>query len=139
MMHSVSRTPAQLYAPLAGATLVLVGIAGFFYDSTFASDGAVHADVFGILAVNGWHSLLHIVTGALGLLALGYAARPYAGGVGIAYVGLAIWGFVIGSGHSILSIVPVNTGDNVLHLLIGAAGVAAYVATPVERPAREAA
>lgn len=130
-----SRTPAQLYALVVGATLVVAGIIGFFYNSTFTSDKSVHDDVFGILAVNGWHNVVHIVTGALGLLALGYAARLYAGGLGLVYILVAIWGFIIGSGDSILSIVPVNTEDNILHLLIGLAGVAAYLATPAEEPA----
>ena len=132
---TAGRTPAQLYALIVGATLVIAGIIGFFYNSTFTSNKSVHDDVFGILAVNGWHNVVHIVTGALGLLALGYAARLYAGGLGVVYIAVAIWGFIIGSGDSILSIVPVNTEDNVLHLLIGLAGVAAYLATPAEEPA----
>ena len=45
---------------------------------------------------------------------------------------VAAWGFVVGDGDSILSIVPVNTEDNILHLLIGVAGVGAAVATPTE-------
>lgn len=130
-----SRTPAQLYALVVGATLVVAGIIGFFYNATFTSNKSVHDDVFGILAVNGWHNVVHIVTGALGLLAIGYAARIYAGGLGLVYIAVAIWGFIIGSGDSILSIVPVNTEDNILHLLIGLAGVAAYLATPAEEPA----
>ena len=129
------RTPAQLYALVVGAALVIAGIIGFFYNSTFTSNKSVHDDVFGILAVNGWHNVVHIVTGALGLLAIGYAARLYAGGLGIVYIAVAIWGFIIGSGDSILSIVPVNTEDNILHLLIGLAGVAAYLATPAEEAA----
>src|SRR5436305_15303202 len=131
------KTPAQLYALLVGGTLVIAGIIGFFYSSDFKGPGKVK-DVFGILSVNGWHNVVHIVTGALGLLALGYAARLYAGGLGIDYIVVAIWGFIIGSGDSILSIVPVNTEDNVLHLLLGIAGVAAFLATPAEEPARAA-
>jgi hypothetical protein len=133
---TAGRTPAQLYALIVGATLVIAGIIGFFYNSTFTSNKSVHDDVFGILAVNGWHNVVHIVTGALGLLALGYAARLFAGGLGVVYIVVAIWGFIIGSGDSILSIVPVNTEDNVLHALIGIAGVAAFLATPAEEPAR---
>src|SRR5919199_3781432 len=122
------RTPAQLYALLVGGVLVVAGIIGFFYSSTFGSPGKVD-DVFGILSVNGWHNVVHIATGALGLLALGYAARLYAGGLGVVYIAVAVWGFIIGSGDSILSIVPVNTEDNILHLLIGAAGLGAYAAS----------
>jgi Domain of unknown function (DUF4383) len=123
------RTPAQLYALLVGGTLAVAGIIGFFYSSDFGSPGKVD-DVFGILSVNGWHNVVHIVTGALGLLALGYAARLYAGGLGVVYVAIAIWGFIIGNGDSILGFIPVNTEDNFLHLLIGIAGVGAGLATP---------
>ena len=32
------------------------------------------------------------------------------------YLVVAIWGFVIGDGESILGLIPVNTEDNFLHL-----------------------
>jgi hypothetical protein len=125
-------SPAQLYAALAGVTLVVAGIVGFFYESTFTSDKSVRDSVFGILDVNGWHNVVHIATGALGVLAFtagAYAARTYALALGVVYIAVAIWGFVVGDGDSILSIVPVNTEDNVLHLVIGLAGLAAAAAT----------
>jgi hypothetical protein len=53
------------------------------------------------------------------------------------YVVVAIWGFIIGDGDAILSIIPVNTEDNILRLLIGIAGLAAGAATPAVLP-REA-
>jgi hypothetical protein len=137
------RSPAQLYALIFGAVLTVAGIVGFFYNSDFTSDKSVRDAVFGILDVNGWHNVVHILTGILGLIvAANYAAsRSYALGLGLIYLVVAIWGFIIGSGDSILSIIPVNTEDNVLHLLIGIAGIAAGMATPAvadpttERPA----
>ena len=54
----------------------------------------------------------------------------YALGLGLVYLVVAIWGFIIGSGDSILGIVPVNTDDNVLHLILGLTGLAAGVAAP---------
>jgi hypothetical protein len=122
------KSPAQIYALVFGAVLVIAGIIGFFYSAAFGTPGETEA-VLGILAVNGWHNVVHIVTGALGLLAAGYAARTYAIGLGIVYIVVAIWGFAIGSGESILGFIPVNTEDNVLHALIGIAGVAAYFAS----------
>src|SRR5919197_128448 len=127
-------SPARLYAGLVGATLVVAGIIGFFYSASFGSPGDVDA-VFGILDVNGWHNVVHILTGALGLLAFSagvYAARQYALALGVVYVIIAIWGFIVGDGDQILSIIPVNTEDNVLHLLIGIAGIGAGLATPAE-------
>jgi hypothetical protein len=129
------RSPAQIYALLFGVVLVAAGIMGFFYNSTFTSDKSVRDAVLGILDVNGWHNMVHLATGALGLFAYsrGYSyARTYAFGLGVVYIAVAIWGFIIGNGDSILSIIPVNTEDNFLHLLIGIAGIGAGLATPAE-------
>ena len=130
-------SPAKLYATLVGAVLTIAGIIGFFYSGSFGSPGEVDK-VFGILAVNGWHNVVHLVTGLLGLAAAGYAARQYALGLGLVYLVVAIWGFIIGSWDSILSIVPVNTEDNILHLLLGLAGLAAGAASPERAAARTA-
>ena len=130
-------SPARLYATVVGAALTIVGIIGFFYSSDFGSPGDVD-EVLGILAVNGWHNVLHLVTGLLGLAAAGYAARTYALALGLLYVVIAIWGFIIGGGESILGIVPVNTEDNFLHLILGVLGLAAGAASPAaarQRPA----
>jgi len=128
-------SPARLYATVVGAVLVIAGIVGFFYSASFGSPGEVD-DVFGILSVNAWHNIVHIVTGALGLLLAGYAAREYALGLGIVYLVVAVWGFIIGSGDSILGFIPINTEDNFLHLILGVLGVAAALATPRARTAR---
>jgi len=132
MDHGPKRSPAQLYCLIFGALLTIAGIVGFFYNSEFTSDKSVRDAVFGILDVNGWHNVVHIGTGVLGLLfAANYtSARGYALALGAVYIMVAIWGFIIGNGDSILSIVPVNTADNFLHLLIGVAGITAGIATP---------
>jgi hypothetical protein len=126
-------SPARLYALVVGSVLMMAGIVGFFYNAHFGSGNDVFGDdqsvkVFGIFTVNGWDNVVHILAGAVGLLAAGYAARLYAFGVGIAYLVIAIWGFIIGSGDAILTIGPVNTADNVLHLIVGALGVLAGAA-----------
>ena len=126
------RSPAQSYALVFGVVLVAAGIVGFFYSSDFASPGEVDG-VFGILDVNGWHNVVHIATGALGLVAFASgvsAARTYAFAIGAVYVIVAVWGFAIGDGQSILGIIPINTEDDILHLLIGISGIAAGMATP---------
>jgi hypothetical protein len=132
----------MLYAGVVGAVLVVAGIVGFFYNAEFTSDESVRDAVFGILDVNGWHNVVHILTGVLGLLAYAagaYAARSYALGLGVVYLVVAAWGFVVGDGDSILSIIPVNTEDNILHLLLGVAGVGAALTTPAAEPASPAA
>lgn len=132
-------TPASLYAGLIGATLAVVGLIGFFYSSSFGSPGSVDA-VLGIFDVNAWHNLVHLLSGVLGLLAFASgprAARTYALAFGAVYVVVAIWGFIIGGGESILGIVPVNDEDNVLHAVLGVLGIGAGLASPEEeaRPA----
>jgi hypothetical protein len=121
--------PARLFASLVGAALVAFGIVGFFYSASFGSPGEVE-DALGIFAVNGWANVLHVLTGALGLFVAGYASRTYSLWLGAAYVALGLWGVALGSDDAILGLVPVNTGIDLLHLGIGALGVAAALATP---------
>jgi uncharacterized protein DUF4383 len=131
-------TPARLYAGLIGAVLLVAGIIGFFYSSSFGSPGETDP-VFGILEVNGWHNLVHIASGVLGLLAYSAgsaASRTYALAFGAVYLVVAIWGFVIGDGESILGFIPVNTEDNILHLILGVLGLGAYAASDPEAAER---
>jgi hypothetical protein len=131
-------SPAQLYASLVGVVLVVAGILGFFYEASFATGAQdVQADeVLGILAVNGWHNVFHILAGVLGLAAAaGGWARTYALGFGLIYLVLAIWGFADGD-DIILGFLPVNTEDNVLYLILAILGLGAGAASPAEmRPA----
>ena len=134
-------SPARMYALIFGAVLTIAGIVGFFAESSFSGDD--RTALFGLLDVNGWHNVVHLATGALGLLAyIAGRGRTYALGLGVIYLGVAAWGFIIGDGDSILSILPVNTEDNILHLLIAVAGFATYsISDPgrVDRPAAPAA
>lgn len=125
-------SPARLYATLAGATLVVLGIVGFFYSASFGAPGDVD-DVFGVFAVNGWVNVLHVLTGALGLIAADYASRRYSMWIGLFYVALGFWGFAIGSGEAVLGFLPANTGDNLLYLALGTLGVLAARGTPIAK------
>jgi hypothetical protein len=136
------RSPAQVYALLFGVVLVSAGILGFFYEASFSTgDSAKYDEVLGLLGVNGWHNLVHIASGAVGLAVAGsyVNSRLYALGLGVVYIALAFIGFLfVDNPGLLLHLVPLNAEDNVLHLLIGIAGVGAAVATPVE-PAPSAA
>jgi hypothetical protein len=121
-------SPARLYATAVGALLVVLGILGFFYSASFGSPGSVEA-ALGALRVNAWLNLLHIATGALGLLMANFAARRYALALGILYTALAIWGFALASGATILSFLPASGGDEALHLVLGLLGLAAAAGT----------
>ncbi len=126
-----ARSAAQLYALIFGVVLVAAGLIGFFYEASFAAGSSVVTDstAFGILAVNGWHNLVHILTGAIGLAVVGSASasRTYALVFGAVYLLVAIWGFA--SPPAILSLLPVNLEDNILHVLIGVAGLGAFQAS----------
>lgn len=129
-------SPARLYAAAVGAFLVVLGIVGFFSSASFGSPGSVEASL-GVLRVNGWLNALHITTGALGLLAAGYASRTYALAVGALYTALAIWGFALGAGAELLGFLPASGGDDALHLTLGLLGLAAAAGSPKRRPAKE--
>jgi uncharacterized protein DUF4383 len=121
--------PARLYAGLAGAFLLVLGIVGFFYSASFGTPGTVES-ALGVLRVNGWLNLLYIGTGALGLLAAGYASRRYALAIGALYTALAVWGLALGPGAAILGILPAAGGDEALHLVLGLLGLLAAAGTP---------
>lgn len=134
-------SPASLYAGLIGAVLLLAGIAGFFYSASFGAPGEVDA-VIGVLDVNAWHNIVHILSGVFGLVAFRAgleASRTYALAFGLIYLVVAIWGLILGDHESILGFLPVNTEDNILHLILAVLGIGAYLATSQrgerERPA----
>jgi Domain of unknown function (DUF4383) len=142
-------SPARLYCLLVGAALVVAGIIGFFYEASFKTGDSIRAnDLLGILAVNGWHNLVHLTIGAILLVAAGAAARPAALFVGVLYIVLCILGLIatgddgigfLAENDTLIDLVPVNNEDNVLHLILGITGVIAALATrPMARPAAPA-
>lgn len=134
MPDTRSMTPAQIYALAFGATLLLVGILGFAVNSDFDTGDAVGTgDNLIIFEVNGWHNLVHIASGLLGLAMFrrNDTARLYALGFGAVYLLVTIIGFA--DGESVLGLLPVNGPDNVLHLLIAGLGIAAGLMSPADR------
>ena len=132
-------SPARLYCLLIGGVLVIAGIIGFFYEASFAiGNEVVSSKVFGILAVNGWHNVVHIAIGGLLLVAAGGAARGAALFVGALYLVLAVLGFVatgdggigfVAENGVLVDLVPVNDEDNWLHVILGITGVLAGLAS----------
>jgi len=122
-------SPARLFAAVAGAFLLLLGIAGFFYSASFGAPGEVEK-VLGAFQVNAWTNLLYVVTGSLGLLAGGLASRRFALAAGTLFTVLAVWGFAIGAGDAILGFLPAGGAEDTLRLVIGLLGLAAAAATP---------
>ena len=120
-------TPAQTYALVFGATLLLVGLIGFAVNSNFETGNGVQGDDLILFEVNGIHNLVHIASGLLGLALFRRAdsARLYALGFGAVYLLVTLIGFA--DGEDVLGLIPVNGADNVLHLLIAGLGIAAGV------------
>ena len=85
-----------------------------------------------MLDVNGWHNVVHLATGLLGLAFAGSydGSCRFAIGLGVVYSLVTVMGLLYGSDDAILGLVPINAEDNVLHALIALAGLAAWAATP---------
>ena len=104
------KSPAQTYALVFGLVLVAAGVLGFFYETSFATGDATLVErdaVLGLLDVNGWHNVVHVASGVLGLAVVGsYSnARLYALGFGAVYIVVAILGFIYGDGDSIFKLI----------------------------------
>jgi Domain of unknown function (DUF4383) len=110
-------SPARLFAAVAGALLIVLGILGFFYDASFGELDQ-YEEAFAGLQVNGWLNLFFLATGSLGVLVAGVSSRTYALAVGLLYTLLAIVGW----------------GSGWLFLAIGVLGIAAALGTPRLKP-----
>jgi hypothetical protein len=133
-----ARTPAQVYSLVFGATLLIAGIAGFVVNAEFGDLGTnVQGDELVLFEVNGWHNIIHIASGLLGLALAGSAAGAFsfALGFGLTYALVTVWGLITGD-NILFGLSPVNGADNVLHAAIAAAGIAAALAS---RPRRDVA
>ena len=131
------RTPAQWYCLLAGLALLLAGIFGFIADASFDTsssgdgdatgnaDGALQGDGFLGFEVNGWHNVVHLLSGLLLLAASRRRdhAKTVALAFGLVYGAVAVIGLI--DGNDVLGLIPVNGADNVLHIALSALGVLA--------------
>jgi Domain of unknown function (DUF4383) len=108
-------SPARLYASVAGALLVVLGIVGFFYDASFTALDDLQP-ALGAIEVNAWFNLFYVLTGAIGVLVAGVASSRYSLAVGLLYTLLGIFG----------------PGTEWLHLTIGVLGLAAAAGTRSE-------
>jgi Domain of unknown function (DUF4383) len=132
------RSAAQWFCLIIGGTLVLVGLFGFLAEATFdtsagSDPGAVDGENFILFEVNGWHNVVHILSGAF-LLALSgkhRTARTAALAFGAIYAVVTVIGLV--DGHDVLGLIPVNPADNVLHILLTIAALAVGLVSDRDR------
>jgi hypothetical protein len=127
------KTLAQVWALTLGAVLVVVGLVGFLVEPSFAVGDSAQRGTLILFDINGWHNVVHLLSGVVGLAMAGTAARArlYSIGYGIVYVLVTILGFAVGDGGLLLSLIPINTADNVLHLAVALTGIGVGLASPV--------
>lgn len=109
------RTPAEWFCLLGGALLLGRGLVGFaFLDSSFSLPG------------EGWHHLIHLVSGLLLLAAVVLGnegeARVAAVVFGIGYLSLALAGIV--QGDEAFGLIGADLADKAFHTVIGLASLA---------------
>jgi Domain of unknown function (DUF4383) len=122
-------SPARLYATAVGALLILLGIVGFFYGSSFGSPGTLD-HTLGALRTNGWLNLLWAALGALGLLLASTTPRAYAFVAGTLLTVLGVWGLVLDPGAAILGFLPAAGANEALNLVLGLLGLLAAAGSP---------
>jgi hypothetical protein len=121
---------------------LLVGVLGFVpgvttdYDQLTVAGPMSGAALLGVFTVSVLHNIVHLLFGVVGLVAArtAGAARSYLLIGGIVYLILFIYGMVIPMGGP-ANFVPLNTADNVLHLVL-AIGMVALGAVLGRRAAR---
>jgi hypothetical protein len=126
---SRDRSTAQWYCLIVGATLLLVGVLGFLAEAKFDTSsggdpGAVDGEDFLIFEVNGWHNVVHILSGAFLLLMSSRHARARSGALafGAIYGLVAVIGLI--DGHDVLGIIPIDPADNILHVVLAGSALA---------------
>lgn len=102
-----------------GIIFLIVGLAGFIPGLT-STDNMGMKVLLGLFMVNGVHNAVHLLTGAASVVASKSEkwSRLYFQLFGVVYALVTVLGFIVGSGHYVLGIIPVNTADNFLHLAI---------------------
>ncbi len=124
--RSLTATPVQTAAVVAGVMFLLVGILGFIPGITSDLDhlaGAGHdsgAMLLGVFQVSVLHNLVHVVFGIAGIAAarVHSAAGIYLLLGGLIYLGLWVFGLLIDKGGAI-NFIPLNSADDWLHFVLG--------------------
>ena len=132
------RTLAQLYSLGVGLGLVVSGLAGFLVDSSFVVGGQVHGHALVLFETNGWHNLLHLTAGALGLAAFSSPrlSRSFAVGWGATAAVLASWAAV--TTYPAFGLIPGGTGGILFHLFDASTGVLTWLlSAPMSSMSRE--
>ncbi|MBA3421554.1 MAG: DUF4383 domain-containing protein [Thermoleophilaceae bacterium] len=123
------RTLAPAFCLVTGLVLIAAGVLGFFFGGAdFTSGPGVSGETFIVFEVNGWHNVVHVATGAFLVLMAASASTAITGALvfGVVYVAVTVLGFI--DGDDLLTLAPINTADNFLHLALAIAGIVVGVA-----------
>lgn len=103
----------KAYAICAGTFLEVLGLIGF-----------VSRPIAGVIEANLLLSVLHLVVGGLGWLALKGFGRTYSAVMGALLLLLGILGFIPGSAGALSTVFGANAGTSALHALVGGVSLA---------------
>src|SRR5918911_1856896 len=106
-------TVAQRFCLWGGLTLVAVGLVGFAVNGSFDPDKGSDLIVF---MVNGWHDLVHLLSGLLLLAGVGHRRRAEGAALlfGVAYGVVTVWG--LAGDQPVLGLFHTDGADNALHV-----------------------
>jgi len=129
------RSAIQNAARLVGAVFLLVGVLGFIpgittnYGDMALAGNDSEAELLGIFQVSILHNIVHLLFGVFGILAARSVrdSRNFLIGGGVVYLLLTLYGVAIDHGSEV-NVVPINTADNWLHLVLAIAMIGAGVA-----------
>jgi hypothetical protein len=124
------RSIAQWFCLIFGITLIIVGLLGFLvepkFDTSVGGDpGQIDGEDLIIFEVNGWHNVVHLLSGIFLLVFAGRRrpARVAALGFGVVYVIVSVIGLI--DGQDLFDLVPIDREDNVLHILLALTAIGA--------------
>ena len=112
----MTKSPNRLLATVFGTIYLVFGLLGFAVTGGFSFFSTQGGLLLGLLEVNIFHNVVHLVIGAallMGGLATIPVARTVNRAIGAAYFALGIVGlFIVNTSANILAL---NGADNVLH------------------------
>jgi hypothetical protein len=109
----------KIAATIFGAAFLVAGLLGFIPAT------APNGMLFGVLHVNAAHNVIHLITGAVALLAAYkgmWTSQLFFQVFGIIYGLVAVFGFVAGD-RPIMGMIANNLADAWFHLIVAAASL----------------
>jgi hypothetical protein len=119
----------KTYATILGWTFVVVAVAGFFLTG-FGDFFGVDGETLILFGVNPAHNVIHLILGVtylIGARASDEGARAVVLVLSSAYLLVGVLGLLLMDMSA--NILAINQADNILHLAVGALGVAVVALT----------